>query len=104
LPSTLKEFNTSHRTKTRETGKRKSILILSTFSLFVQKSSQFQEAENQQTEPEINQGSEVKLERVMLGGLWQIGIEAEIQAIAKQNGDQVFEPSHRYGLHLGHPA
>jgi hypothetical protein len=69
-----------------------------------QKSSQFQEAENQQTKPEIYQGPEVKLVRVMPGGFRQVGIEGEIQAIAKDNGNQVFEPFHRYGFHLRHPA
>jgi len=58
------------------------------------KNSQFQEAVNRQTKPEINQGSEVKLERVVPGGGGQIGIEGKIQAIAKQNGNQVSEPLH----------
>jgi hypothetical protein len=60
---------------------RQSIFILSVFALREKKSSQFQEAVNHQTKPEIDQGPEVELERVMPGGWGQIGIEGEIQAI-----------------------
>ena len=67
---------------------------------FAQKSHQFQETVDHQTKPEIDQGTEVNLERVMLGGWWQIRVEGEIQPVAKQYGDQVFEPFHRYGFHL----
>jgi hypothetical protein len=74
--------------------------FLSTPALFMEKSSQLQEAENRQTKPEIYQGSEVKLVNVMPGGFRQVGIEGEIQAIAKDNGSQVFEPFHGYGFHL----
>jgi hypothetical protein len=75
-------------------------LFLSTPAWFADKCSQFNEAENQQTKPEIHQGPDVKLVSVMPGGLRQVGIEGEIQAIAKDNGNHVFEPFHRYGLHL----
>ena len=81
-----------------------SSFILSAFARFVEQSPQFQEAVNQQTKPEIDQGSEVKLVRVMLGSLGQIGIKGEIQAIAKQNRNQILEPLHRYRFHLCHPA
>lgn len=66
----------------------------SAFALLAHKSSQFQEAVDHQTKPEIDQSSEVELEWVMLGRWGQIGIEGEIQTIAKQNGNQVFEPFH----------
>jgi hypothetical protein len=72
--------------------------------LFVEKSSQFQEAKNRQTKPKIYQGSEVKLVRVMPGSFREVGIEGEIQAIAKDNGNQVFEPFHRYVFHLYYPT
>lgn len=71
---------------------------------FLQKGSQFQQSVDHQAEPEIDQGSEVKLERVMFSGWRQIGVEGEIQAIAEQNGKQVFEPLHGYGSHLHHRA
>jgi hypothetical protein len=70
----------------------------------VEKSAQSQEAENHQAKPKIYQGSEVKLVSVMPGGFRQVGIEGEIQAIAKYNGNQVFDPFHRYGFHLHFPA
>jgi hypothetical protein len=52
-------------------------------ALFMEKSSQFQEAENHQTKPEIHQGSEVKPVSVMPGGFRQVGIESKVQAVAK---------------------
>ena len=61
--------------------------FLSMPALIVEQSSQFQEAENRQTKPEIYQGSEIKLVSVMPGGFRQVGIEGEIQAVAKNNGN-----------------
>jgi len=93
-----------HRNKRNQKAETRDRRFLSTPALFVEKSSQFQEAENHQAKPEIYQGSEVKLVSVMPGGFRQVGIEGEIQAIAKDNGKQVFEPFHRYGFHLRYPA
>jgi hypothetical protein len=101
---TVAKLDKSHRIETRGTRMRQSIFILSVFALMEKKSSQFQQAINHQTKPEIDQGPEVKLERVMLGAWGEIGIEGEIQAITKQNGNQVFEPFHRYRFHLRHPV
>jgi hypothetical protein len=101
---TVAEFDTSHHTETRETRMAQSIFILSVFVLMEKKSSQFQEAVNHQTKPEIHQSPEVKLERVMPGGWGQIGIKGEIQAITEQNGNQIFEPFHPHRFHLCHPA
>lgn len=60
-------------------GRRK---CLSALAPFAQKSSQFQQSVDPQTKPEIDQGSDVKLERMMFSGLRQVGVEGEIQAVA----------------------
>jgi len=52
---------------------------------FAQKRHQFQETVDQKTKPEIDQGTEVELERVMFSGRWQVRVEGEIQPIAKQD-------------------
>jgi len=70
----------------------------------VNKSSQLQKPEDQQTKPEIHQRSEVKFVGVMPGGFRQPGKEGEIQAVAKQNGDQILEKFGGGDLHPGSPA
>jgi hypothetical protein len=70
----------------------------------VKKGAQFQEAEKKEAKPEIHQSPEVKIVRVMLGGWRQVGIEVKVQALPEQDGNQVFQPFHRYGFHPRLPA
>jgi hypothetical protein len=70
----------------------KILWLPSTSAAPAQKGSQFQQAINQQAKPKINQSPKIQLERVMLGGGWQIGIQGKVQAIAQQNGNQAFQP------------
>jgi hypothetical protein len=67
---------------------------LPTLPVVFEKASQFQEAVNGQTKPEIDQSPDIKLVRMMLGGRRQIGVEGKIEAIAKQDGNQIFGPFH----------